>query len=1511
MNFMTEKGMHVERLFTKEEQNVFDLVEYELRESSIRNPDGSIVFKKDDVEVPKFWSQTATDILAQKYFKRARVPKCDANGYPLKDSKEFGGERSIKQVLNRMVGAWRYWGEQGGMFATPKDAKAFEDELKFILLNQMAAPNSPQWFNTGLHYAYGISAPSDGHFYWDEEKGEVVLSDDAYVRPQPHACGRYDTMLFTDQGILELGEVVDKNLVGVKVFDGEKFAKIIATKNNGIRKIFRAKLSNGNYIDFTDDHLIWSSKERTKDNGIFDWNYLGAIEGHKIQQISNDSINQNLNLNQVCNGDTLLFNEQELILDAALAGWVVGDGYFGQYGKTTMFGAITINKDEFEFVSDLFKQKFGKYTVTTKKEISNDYKIIRHDFADVCDFVFEYGLDVKSFDAHISQKILSSSKEVQSAFLRSLFQADGCVRIRQGDRNSGDVVLSTISEKLAHQVQALLLNQNIYSRISICNDSRESRKPLHQVIIAYYSERKKFEEQIGFISTEKKEKLSKLNSQIIGKNKKQVSEETIVNIEEIGYEEVYDIQTESGKFLANGVVVHNCFIQKVEDSLMENGGIFDLIVREGRLFKHGSGTGTNFSTLRGKGEPLSGGGVSSGLMSFLKIYDTVAGSIKSGGTTRRAAKMVALDIDHPEVESFIDWKMNEEKKVADLVAGSKICNLEINNIMQVANETKEFDPQKNPKLKIAIKQAIKLGVPTNYVFRAIQLARQGKTKMDIELLNTHFEGSAYQTVAGQNSNNSIVIPNTFFEALENKTDWNLIQRVDGKVFKTLKAVDLWDQLCYAAWNCADPGVMFSSTINEWHTCPVNGPIRSSNPCSEFFFLDNSACNLASINLKKFFDEEKGELKVKEFIHATRLLTMVLEISVLMAQFPSKEIAEVTYKTRSLGLGYANIGSLLMLLGKPYDSEDGRALAAGITSLLTGVAYQTSAEMAQHFGAFYDYEQNKESMLKVIRNHRRAAYSVENSEYEELTILPQKFDTSKCQKDIVVESQKAWDVALAKGEEFGFRNAQVTLLAPTGTIGLLMDCDTTGLEPDFALVKFKKLAGGGYFKIVNQSVPSSLTKLGYNEEQKKEIADYLVGRATLVGCKSITHEKLKLKKFNDSDIKKIESSLMGAFDIKFVFNKFVLGESTCKALGFSEEELNDPNFDMLLKLGFSKDEIEDTNKYVCGAMTIEGASHLKDEHLAVFDCANKCGKYGVRYIPWEAHIKMMSAVQPFLSGAISKTINMPSSATLDDISKAYMLSWKHMLKSNALYRDGSKLSQPLNAVSGDIAEELLLIGADDDVDETIGPKEIQEVIVNKIERRRLPKRRKGVTQEVMIGGHKVFIQTGEYDNGDLGEVFVSMYKEGAAYRSLIACFSVILSKSLQYGVPLEEFVDSFTFTRFEPAGMVQGHDAIKSCTSILDFLFRFLGYEYLGRTDFVHVKPLDEIGEEKPKAIVQTNFAKVENVVKSKVDQKVDKIVEARSKGYTGESCRECGSMKVKRNGTCTLCEDCGATSGCS
>lgn len=1141
-------GMNVERKFTEKGKSVFDYFEYETRSSVIKNPDGTLVFEQNDVEVPKQWSQMSTDILAQKYFKRAKIPDCDENGFPIKGSPKTGRERSIKQVVNRLVGAWRWWGEKKNFFKSKEDAENFEDEVKYMLLNQMVAPNSPQWFNTGLNYLYDFNAPGDGHYYYDEEKKEVIKSEDSFFRPQPHAC----------------------------------------------------------------------------------------------------------------------------------------------------------------------------------------------------------------------------------------------------------------------------------------------------------------------------------------------------------------------------------FIQFVDDKLMGDQGIFDLAIREARLFKYGSGTGTNFSKIRGKGEPLSGGGFSSGVMSFLKIFDTVAGSIKSGGTTRRAAKMVSLDIDHPEIEQFVDWKMDEEKKVADLVSGSKLCNNEINKIMKIAHDTKNINPESNPSLKQAIRKAISLGVPINYVYRALQLVEQGETQMKIQEFDTHFEGEAYQTVSGQNSNNSVVIPNDFFEKLENNSDWDLIKRTDGGIYKSVSSKDLWKKICYAAWNSADPGVMFSSTINEWHTCPENGPIRSSNPCSEYFFLDNSACNLASINLGKFLDEKKGKFKVDDFIHATRLWTMVLEISVIMAQFPSPQIAEVTYKTRSLGLGYANIGSLLMRLGKPYDSDEGRAIIAGITSLLGGISYKTSAEMAQNFGAFEDYEKNKKHMLRVIKNHRNAAHAAKDDEYEGLSITPVLFDHSKCQEDLVVASKKAWDDALSIGEKHGFRNAQVTVIAPTGTIGLLMDCDTTGLEPDFALVKFKKLAGGGYFKIVNNSVVIALKKLGYLEEQVKDISNYLVGHGTLDGCEFINAEKLKSKKFTDKEIEKVNSGLKGAFDIKFVFNKYNLGEDFCKSIGFSEEELNSPNFDMLSKLGFSKKEIEETNKYVCGAMTIEGAPHLKEEHLAIFDCANKCGKYGQRFISWEAHIKAMAAAQPFISGAISKTINMPSSATLNDIEKAYMFSHKCMLKSNALYRDGSKLSQPLNAVSGDISDDLLSVNTLDDIDETIDAKKINEVIVHKLARRRLPKRRRGITQEVVISGHKLYIQTGEYDDGQLGEVFVSMYKEGAAYRSLLSCFSVAISKALQYGVPLEEFVNSFTFTRFEPAGMVIGHDAIKSTTSIIDFLFRFLGYEYLGRTDFVHVKPLDEVKPSEKKT-VQTVFdskkeikaLKEGEIKEDKKNPKSEKIIVARSQGYTGESCRECGSLKVRRNGTCTLCEDCGATSGCS
>ncbi|NUN11489.1 adenosylcobalamin-dependent ribonucleoside-diphosphate reductase [Candidatus Micrarchaeota archaeon] len=1504
-----QTGLRIDRLFTQEGVSPYDSAIFEKRSSVIKNSDGSTVFEIKDVEVPSSWSQVATDILAQKYFRKAGVPQLDVDGRPLIDADGkpvLGSEKSVKQVVDRLVGCWRYWGEKYGYFASVSDAQAFEDELRFMLLNQYSAPNSPQWFNTGLAWAYNITGKAQGHYYVDPDSQKLTESTDAYTHCQPHACGRYDTMLFTEKGVLELGQIVDENMVGLKIFDGQKFVKIQAVKENGIKKVYRATLANGNYIEFTGDHLLFAAKTV---NSQFSWTELEKTLGFKVQQIANT--NELLNAVEVSNGNGSVQYEatsQLEIAKASIAGWIMGDGYYGVYGKTTMLGVVTINDEEFDEVTSIFEKVFGGFTVTTKKEISPTYRIVRRDFKSVQEFVKEYELNKNSLSASVPKRILSASSQEQKAFLRALFQADGCVRMRSGDdRNSGDVVLTTISEKLAHQVQTLLLSMGIYSRISLCNDSREDRHPQFHVEIAYYSERLKFEENIGFISEDKKEKLALLNNTVFGKQKQTISAETVSDIEYVGEETVYDIQTESGKFLANGVVVHNCFIQSVRDDLLNEGGIFDLVTREARVFKYGSGTGSNFSNLRAKGEKLSGGGSSSGLMSFLRIYDRAAGAIKSGGTTRRAAKMVIVDVDHPDVEEFIDWKMKEEQKVAALVAGSKANNKHLTNIMSVAVREKTTEWRKNKALKEAVQNALKDNVPLNYVLRTLDLVGQGKTSVDVPIYSTAFEGEAYNTVSGQNSNNSVRLSNKFIEAVLSDSNWDLINRTNHSVSKTVRAIDLWDKIAFAAWASADPGVQYDDTINEWHTCPIDGRINGSNPCSEYMFLDDTACNLASLNLVKFYDSTSKKFNVEAFQHATRLWTIVLEISVLMAQFPSKEVAVKSFDYRTLGLGYANLGTLLMIQGIPYDSPQARSVAGALTAILCGESYAASAEMAGAVGAFRAFERNRDSMLRVIRNHRRAAYNAAPKEYEGLTITPMGIDDKYCPQELVVAARSVWDEALEKGEKHGYRNAQVTVIAPTGTIGLLMDCDTTGVEPDFALVKFKKLAGGGYFKIVNQSVPQALSKLGYSDREIQEIISYCVGHGTLEGCESISHSSLKSKGFTQEKIDLIESGLKNAFDISFAFNKYALGEEFCKKeLGFSDDQLNNPSFNMLKALGYSKEQINSANEFVCGTMTIEGSPHLKPEHYPVFDCANKCGKKGERFINYEGHIKMMAATQPFISGSISKTINMPENASVEDVKKAYFLSWQLMLKSNALYRDGSKLSQPLNA-SNDEEDELDLTSGEEHVNELIGPKQVHEAVM--AQKRKLPSSRRGFVQEARVGGHKIFLRTGEYPNGDLGEIFIDMYKEGASYRALLNCFAVAVSKGLQYGVPLEEYVDSFTFTRFDPAGMVQGHPNIKSSTSLVDYVFRVLGYEYLGRTDFLQVKPVDLELQEREARHTQQVLNPID--LKDDLDETGKAIAEAKAKGYIGEPCASCGSMRVKRNGSCGVCEDCGSTSGCS
>ncbi|MFL5195812.1 MAG: vitamin B12-dependent ribonucleotide reductase, partial [Microvirga sp.] len=1111
--------MRIERRYTTTGQSPYAEIPFRLAVSEIRNPDGSIVFRQDGIEVPAEWSQVATDVLAQKYFRKAGVParlkKVEENAVPSflwrgdADTKALAklpeGERSVsehsaKQVFDRLAGCWAYWGWKGGYFSTEEDASAFYDELRYMLARQMCAPNSPQWFNTGLHWAYGIDGPAQGHYYVDHRTGELTQSASSYEHPQPHAC----------------------------------------------------------------------------------------------------------------------------------------------------------------------------------------------------------------------------------------------------------------------------------------------------------------------------------------------------------------------------------FIQGVRDDLVNEGGIMDLWVREARLFKYGSGTGSNFSALRGEGERLSGGGRSSGLMSFLKIGDRAAGAIKSGGTTRRAAKMVVVDVDHPDIETYIDWKVREEQKVAALVTGSKICQKHLKSVMKACVNCEAegdacFEPEKNPALKREIKLARRAQVPDSYIKRVIQFARQGYKELAFDTYDTDWDSEAYLTVSGQNSNNSVSLTDAFLAAVDADADWQLTARITGKPVKTLKARELWEKIGFAAWASADPGLHFNTTMNDWHTCPAGGRIRASNPCSEYMFLDDTACNLASANLLALYDKAAKRFDVEGYEHLVRLWTVVLEISVMMAQFPSKEIAQLSYEYRTLGLGYANIGGLLMTMGLPYDSDAGRALCGALTAIMTGVSYATSAEMAKELGAFPRYTENASSMLRVVRNHRRAAHG-EVFGYEFLNTNPVPLDHASCRsldqdgERLVDHAKKAWDAALELGEKYGFRNAQATVIAPTGTIGLVMDCDTTGIEPDFALVKFKRLAGGGYFKIINRAVPDALRALGYGEAEIAEIEAYAVGHGSLGQAPAINVATLKGRGFTDEKIAAVEKDLKAAFDIKFVFNRWTLGEDFLRdTLGIPAEKLADPAFEILPFLGFSKADIEAANIHVCGAMTLEGAPHLRPEHYPVFDCANPCGRIGKRYLSVESHIRMMAAAQPFISGAISKTINMPNDATVEDCKSAYMLSWRLALKANALYRDGSKLSQPLNAqlladdeeeqdevlaaIASDqpqaqraavVAERLLERVAALEEERTKLERQLREG--ERAKRERLPDRRTGYIQKATVGGHKVYLHTGEYKDGRLGEIFIDMHKEGAAFRSLMNNFAIAVSVGLQYGVPLDEFVDAFTFTRFEPAGLVRGNAAIKNATSILDYIFRELAISYLDRFELAHVDP---------------------------------------------------------------------------
>ena len=1183
--------MHIERRFTKAGQSPYQGVNFVKKDSKITEFDGTVVFEANDILIPESFSQVATDVMAQKYFRRAGVPEesvpVPEEGVPEwaqrrvpAEGTNFRGEVDAREAFDRLGLTWAYWGLKNGYFDDEENALAFADEVRHMMARQMVAPNSPQWFNTGLNWAYGIQGPPQGHWFVDPESAEMKPSTSAYERPQPHAC----------------------------------------------------------------------------------------------------------------------------------------------------------------------------------------------------------------------------------------------------------------------------------------------------------------------------------------------------------------------------------FIQSVADDLVNQGGIMDLWTREARVFKYGSGTGSNFSSIRGDSEELSGGGQSSGLMSFLKIGDRAAGAIKSGGTTRRAAKMVILDADHPDIEEFVDWKVNEEQKVAALVTGAKITRRHLTSIFDLASDQSigGTDVEKNKSLRKAIRLARADNVVEAVIVRVLDLVEQGLGQLDFAEFDLDWQGEAYQSVSGQNSNNSIRVTAEFLDAVRRDDSWDLTRRTDGNVSRTIRAKDLWSKVALAAWQSADPGVQYDSTINEWHTSPAGGRINGSNPCSEYMFLDDTACNLASLNLASFYDTTTKEFDIEGYEHGIRLWTIVLEISVLMAQFPSEAIARRSYDYRTLGLGYANLGALLMQKGVPYDSPEALAMSGTLTAIMTGCSYATSAEMASEIGPFPRYEENAENMMRVMRNHRRAAIAAPPDDYEQLSVLPMPINEIDADGKLLSSARKWWDTAVELGEAHGFRNAQTTLIAPTGTIGLLMDCDTTGVEPDFALVKFKKLAGGGFFRIINESVPLALKELGYSEEQIQEITQYTIGAHTLEGAPGINIGSLTTIGFESDDIRAVEDALVWAPHISVAFNTLVAREGFISKIGLSEDDSSVFGFDLLSAVGYSLEQITEANDYVNGRMTVEGAPYLEDGHLAVFDCANKCGDYGTRYIDPMAHVRMLAAAQPFLSGAISKTINMPAEATVTEVTEVYDEAASLGVKALALYRDGSKLSQPLSS-----DKSALLFGADEFED----TEEFTQAIVESAERlvglgrgqrEELPARRPGgYTQKATVGGHTIYLRTGDYPEVGrdgrprLGEIFIDTAKDGAAFRSLMNCFATAVSVGLQHGVPLETFVDKFTFRAFEPAGIVQGHDRIKNARSIIDYIFRDLGVTYLGMDNLAHVPAIEaEIDEtntevysseqseapdnisvlEFPAALPVIDEPKSEIPVPTAASNLISETgeptlmaqqIEAKRYGFEGDACPMCGEFKMVRSGTCLKCVICGETTGCS
>ncbi len=1676
--------MRIERLFTKKGADPYAGINFVPRTSKISNTDGSVVFLAENVMVPDTWSQVATDILAQKYFRKAGIAAAlkpmREKGVPawlwrnqpdedklaaLPADQRKSAETDSRQVFHRLAGCWTYWGWKHGYFSSEDDARAFYDEMCFMLAKQYAAPNSPQWFNTGLHWAYGIAGPAQGHYYNDGKTGELLRSTSAYEHPQPSAC----FIQSIQDDLVNEGGIMDLWVREARIFkygsgctSGESRVYVQGQGFVRLRDLYNRFRDEGRpihdfdgrgqYINVADADVftlsmdpdtaaysldrvlkVWqydvSSEDKLTvsfDTGakatVSAWHPFMVWDGEQIVERRADQLRRSdavLAPNQTAVAaipsrlatieyQTTYFGHREphtVTIDEDLAwlcGYFMGDGSLGRVRPATT------NKQGRRYVYDGLRLRFHDETEETLQRVQaivarvfGESSAIQEDGRGSRGKHISYvGRKVTTFFAQLSQPgrkayslrmpafVWEGGREIALAFLAGLIDSDG-------NFAAGRAIYSTVSREFAKDVAVLASLYGIGGGYIAGKDHvkvtvlHRSAGPEQRAALAHHlTHPSRREKLLGYQPPHERKFCMPLSQawaeQLFGQHragdwlKLPVGGETL-HLGRLHYNGLINpLKLERATALLEAPEPDTEFLTRVAGSLAfvtsvqpctDNPDFYDMTVANSSNYLAGEtglvaihNTGSNFSALRGENEPLSGGGKSSGLISFLRIGDRAAGAIKSGGTTRRAAKMVIVNVDHPDVENFINWKVVEEQKVAALVAGSRLCRQQLDKVIATyrAANAAGLNGERDGLMsehKRAVREARRSGVPDGMIQRALQAATQGHS-FDFPTYNVDWDSEAYLTVAGQNSNNSVRVSNAFLQAVEQGKDWQLTRRTDGKVSKTMPARSLWEKIAAAAWASADPGLQFDTTINEWHTCANDGPINASNPCSEYMFLDDTACNLASVNLVAMMGENQAAtVDIARYEHVIRLWTTVLEISVLMAQYPAKEIAQRSYDYRTLGLGYANLGALLMQLGVPYDSPRGIALCGALTSILTGVAYATSAEIAGELGPFSRYEANKEPMLRVIRNHRRAAYSSPTADYEGLSVTPLGIDPAQCPADLLAAAKQAWDDALAKGEQHGYRNAQVSVLAPTGTIGLVMDCDTTGIEPDFALVKFKKLAGGGYFKIINQSVPPALRRLGYSTAQIEDIVRYATGTATLKGAPAINHDTLKERGFDDAALARVEAGLGAAFELDFAFSVWSLGEEFCHTtLGLSDAQLSSGS--LLSALGFSKADIAAANDYVCGTMTVEGAPHLKATHLAVFDCANRCGKNGVRYLSPQSHLMMMAAAQPFISGAISKTINMPNHATIAEVEDAHLQSWKLMLKAVALYRDGSKLSQPLNSMGADEEEDEEELAAATPVAQTyalagLAAEQLQRAAA---QRDRLPNRRGGYTQKARIGGHKLYLRTGEYADGRLGEIFIDMHKEGAAFRSLMNCFAIAISLGLQYGVPLEEYVDAFVYTRFEPSGMVQGNDHIKMGTSVIDYVFRELAISYLDRFDLAHLPPdaeenrPDAVRQLEPSTAIMINagpaaatpslhmdplhnhsngngngHASAEvNPLLSTVAYAMPRsghtstqsiqdvqLAEARIKGYEGEACPECACFTMVRNGTCLKCDSCGATSGCS